>query len=145
MLKSMFAVIAAALLLAACDEPPVAAPPPPPPQAAPSYMVFFDWDRSNLSPVYEDDQAAPPTRPAAARITATGRTYVWPGKLQYGAVARRANSVKEGWLRKVPGCINHRSGEAGLLVQTGDGVREPQNCRVEIVIAGWLPGRQVLL
>jgi opacity protein-like surface antigen len=59
---------------------PTAAPPPPPAPpaaAAPSYMVFFDWDRSNLS-----QQALNTIRQAAgayktkgnARITATGHT-----------------------------------------------------------------------
>jgi len=57
-----------------------AAPPPPPPAAAvapPSFMVFFDWDRSNLSA-----QALNTIKRAAAafkskgnaRITATGHT-----------------------------------------------------------------------
>ncbi len=54
-------------------------------------MVFFDWDRSNLS-----DQALGTIRQAAAafksegnaRITATGpHRYVGPGELQHGAVA----------------------------------------------------------
>ena len=36
----------------------VAAPPPPPaPAAAPSFMVFFDWDRSDLSAQAHDDAA----------------------------------------------------------------------------------------
>jgi hypothetical protein len=50
MLKPSIALIGAALLLGACNEPQaVQALLPPPPQAA-SYMVFFDWDRSDLSP-----------------------------------------------------------------------------------------------
>ena len=59
--------------------------------AAPSFMVFFDWDRSNLS-----QQALNTIRQAAdqfkakgkARITATGHTdTLGPGGLQHGAVA----------------------------------------------------------
>ena len=43
-------------------QPEVAAPPPPPPSVAPpSFMVFFDWDRSNLS-----QQALNTIRQAAA-------------------------------------------------------------------------------
>jgi outer membrane protein OmpA-like peptidoglycan-associated protein len=50
---------------------------------------------------------------------------------------RRANTVKDALIQNgVPAtaiAVVGR-GEAGLLVQTGDGVREPQNRRVEIVI-----------
>src|SRR5262245_20067148 len=50
MIKPLIAFVGAALLLGACSEPQqaVTAPPPPQPQAQ-SYMVFFDWDRSDLS------------------------------------------------------------------------------------------------
>jgi outer membrane protein OmpA-like peptidoglycan-associated protein len=50
---------------------------------------------------------------------------------------RRANTVKDALVREgVPAtaiAVIGR-GESQLLVQTGDGVREPQNRRVEIVI-----------
>jgi outer membrane protein OmpA-like peptidoglycan-associated protein len=50
---------------------------------------------------------------------------------------RRANAVKDALVREgVPAqaiAVIGR-GEAGLLVKTADGVREPQNRRVEIVI-----------
>jgi outer membrane protein OmpA-like peptidoglycan-associated protein len=121
-----------------------AAPPPPPPPvaaAAPSYMVFFDWDRSNLS-----DQALNTIRQAAgayktkgsARITATGHTdKSGPEAYNMALSLRRANTVKDALVREgVPAtaiAVIGR-GEQGLLVKTADGVREPQNRRVEIVI-----------
>ncbi|WP_428668428.1 OmpA family protein [Reyranella sp.] len=123
--------------------PPAAAPPPPPPPAAaaPSFMVFFDWDRSNLSA-----QALNTIRQAAgayktkgsARITATGHTDTsGPENYNMALSLRRANTVKDALVREgVPAtaiAVIGR-GEAGLLVQTADGVREPQNRRVEIVI-----------
>ena len=141
MLKSLFAVIAAALLLGACDEPPPPAAAPPPPPAPPSFMVFFDWDRSNLSA-----QALNTIKQAAGvyktrgstRITATGHTDTsGPEAYNMALSLRRANSVKDALVKEgVPATAitTVGRGEAGLLVQTGDGVREPQNRRVEIVV-----------
>ena len=117
-------------------------PPPPPPMVAPpSFMVFFDWDRSNLS-----QQALNTIKQAAdafktkgnARITATGHTDTsGPEAYNMALSLRRANAVKDALVREgVPAqaIIVVGRGEQGLLVQTGDGVREPQNRRVEIVI-----------
>jgi OOP family OmpA-OmpF porin len=123
-------------------QPEVAAPPPPPPAVAPpSFMVFFDWDRSNLS-----QQALNTIKQAAAafkqkgnaRITATGHTDTsGPESYNMALSLRRANAVKDALVREgVPAqaiTVIGR-GEQGLLVQTGDGVREPQNRRVEIVV-----------
>jgi OOP family OmpA-OmpF porin len=119
------------------------APPPPPPAAVapPSFMVFFDWDRSNLSA-----QALNTIKQAAgayktkgnARVTATGHTDT-SGSEQYNMALslRRANAVKDALVREgVPATAISvvGRGEQGLLVQTGPNVREPQNRRVEIVI-----------
>jgi outer membrane protein OmpA-like peptidoglycan-associated protein len=123
-------------------QPEPAPPPPPPPMVAPpSFMVFFDWDRSNLS-----QQALSTIKQAAdafktkgnARITATGHTDTsGPEAYNMALSLRRANAVKDALVREgVPAqaiSVVGR-GEQGLLVQTGDGVREPQNRRVEIVI-----------
>ena len=141
MLKSLFAVIAAALLLGACDEPPPPAAAPPPPPAPPSFMVFFDWDRSNLSPqalgTIKQAAAAYKTR-GGARITATGHTDTsGPENYNMALSLRRANTVKDALVKEgVPAMAitTVGRGEAGLLVQTGDGVREPQNRRAEIVV-----------
>jgi OOP family OmpA-OmpF porin len=116
-------------------------PPPPPPVAPPSFMVFFDWDRSNLS-----QQALNTIKQAAAaykqkgnaRVTATGHTDT-SGSEQYNMALslRRANAVKDALVREgVPATAISvvGRGEQGLLVQTGPNVREPQNRRVEIVI-----------
>jgi opacity protein-like surface antigen len=124
-------------------QPEMAPPPPPPaaPVAPPSFMVFFDWDRANLS-----DQALGTIRQAAAafkskgsaRITATGHTDTsGPESYNMALSLRRANAVKDALVREgVPAqaiAVVGR-GEQNLLVQTGDGVREPQNRRVEIVV-----------
>ncbi|MDP1839289.1 MAG: OmpA family protein [Reyranella sp.] len=141
MLKSMFAVIAAALLLSACDEPPPPAAAPPPPPAPPTFMVFFDWDRSNLSSqalnTIQQAATAYKTR-GAARVTATGHTDTSGSEAYNMALSlRRANTVKDALVKEgVPATAitTVGRGEAGLLVQTGDQVREPQNRRVEIVV-----------
>jgi outer membrane protein OmpA-like peptidoglycan-associated protein len=119
--------------------------PPPPSQAAPvappSFMVFFDWDRSNIS-----DQALNTIRQAAAafkqkgnaRITATGHTdKSGPESYNMALSLRRANAVKDALVREgVPAAAIAvvGRGEANPLVPTADGVREPQNRRVEIVV-----------
>src|SRR5206468_2532364 len=121
--------------------PPPPPPPPPPVVTPPSFMVFFDWDRSNLS-----QQALNTIKQAAAafkskgnaRITATGHTDTsGPEAYNMALSLRRANAVKDALVREgVPAqaiSVIGR-GEQGLLVQTADGVREPQNRRVEIVI-----------
>jgi OmpA-OmpF porin, OOP family len=122
---------------------PEAAPPPPPapaPQAA-SFMVFFDWDRSNLSAqaIQTIKQAAQAFKQkGSARITATGHTDTsGPENYNMALSLRRANSVKDALVQNgVPAtaiAVVGR-GEQGLLVPTPDGVREPQNRRVEIVL-----------
>jgi opacity protein-like surface antigen len=121
-----------------------AAPPPPPPPPAvapPSFMVFFDWDRSNLSAqaLNTIKQAAAAFRAKGnARITATGHTDTsGPESYNMALSLRRANAVKDALVREgVPAqaITVIGMGEKGLLVPTADGVREPQNRRVEIVI-----------
>ena len=124
-------------------QPDVAAPPPPPPAAVspPSFMVFFDWDRANLSQqaMQTIGQAASAFKTKGnARITATGHTDTsGPESYNMALSLRRANAVKDALVQNgVPAqaiSVIGR-GEQGLLVQTGDGVREPQNRRVEIVV-----------
>ena len=126
------------LKFGAAPPPP---PPPPPAVAPPSFMVFFDWDRSNLS-----QQALATIQQAAnafktkgnARITATGHTDTsGPEAYNMALSLRRANAVKDALVRDgVPAqaITVIGAGEKGLLVPTADGVREPQNRRVEIVI-----------
>ncbi len=121
---------------------PISAPAPsPPPVSSPSFMVFFDWDRSNLSAqaLNTIKQAADAFRTKGnARITATGHTDTsGPENYNMALSLRRANAVKDALVRDgVPAtaiAVVGR-GEQGLLVPTPDGVREPQNRRVEIVI-----------
>ena len=49
MLKKLLAVAAVSFLLGACEEPAPSAPPPAPPPVR-NFLVFFDFDKSNLTP-----------------------------------------------------------------------------------------------
>ncbi len=106
-------------------------------------MVFFDWDSAKLNPqatnVIGQAAAAFKTK-GGARITATGHTDTSGTEAYNMALSlRRANAVKDALVQQgVPAtaiAVVGR-GEQGLLVQTGPNVREPQNRRVEIVLAG---------
>ena len=122
---------------------PTVAPPPPvaPMASAPSFMVFFDWDRSNLSAqaLSTIKQAADAFRSKGnARITATGHAdRSGPENYNMALSLRRANAVKDALVQNgVPATAISvvGKGESQPLVPTADGVREPQNRRVEIVI-----------
>jgi outer membrane protein OmpA-like peptidoglycan-associated protein len=117
------------------------APPPPAPAPTQTFMVFFDWDRSNLSAqaltTIKQAAAAYKTK-GSARITATGHTdKSGPENYNMALSLRRANAVKDALVREgVPATAIQvvGKGETQPLVQTADGVREPQNRRVEILL-----------
>ena len=122
--------------------PTVAPPPPaPPPAQTNSFMVFFDWDRSNLSQqaLQTIGQAANAYKTkGSARVVATGHAVrSGPENYNMALSLRRANAVKDALVQNgVPATAISvvGKGESQPLVPTADGVREPQNRRVEIVI-----------
>ena len=105
---------------------------------APS-VVFFDWDKSNLSPeaIATISQAAAAYKASSsARITNVGNTDT-SGSTDYNMALsiRRADAVKRVLIQNgVPAAAIETAGrgQTNLLVPTADGVREPQNRRVEI-------------
>jgi OOP family OmpA-OmpF porin len=123
--------------------PPVAAPPAPPappPVQRKVFLVFFDWDRSNITPEGMQilQQAAAAYRAGGSvQIQVTGYTdrSGSPGYNQRLS-ERRASAVAtalEGLgVPRSQMAVSGR-GENDNRVPTADGVREPQNRRVEIV------------
>ena len=116
------------------------APAPEPPAITRSYIVFFDWDRSELKPVALEilaQAAANAQLGGVSSIVATGHADR-SGSDSYNLKLskRRAESVQAELMRLgVPAseiAVDWK-GERNPLVPTGDGVREPQNRRVEIV------------
>ena len=144
MFKPSIVFVGAALLVGACSQTQaVEAPPPPPPAQSASFMVFFDWDRSDVSSVAMNTirQAADAYRATGqSRVTAIGHTdSSGPNSYNMALSLRRANAVKDALVQQgvpAPAISVVGRGEDELLVPTGDGVREPQNRRVEIVIGG---------
>jgi OOP family OmpA-OmpF porin len=106
-----------------------------------SYLVFFDFDSSQLTP---DAQSIVATAAADAlaggspSLNVTGHTDRSGSDAYNQALSiRRATAVQNALIAGgVPaGIIVIRgAGESEPLVPTADGVREPQNRRVEIVI-----------
>jgi iron complex outermembrane receptor protein len=119
--------------------PPVVAPAP----APKSYLVFFDFNKSDLTPqaVAIVDHAAANAGPAkVTQLTVTGHTdTVGSDAYNMRLSQRRAESVaaqleKDGIPSSEIEIV--AKGKRDLLVPTADGVREPQNRRVQIVYTG---------
>ena len=120
-------------------------PAPAPVQAAAetarTYLVFFDWDRANLTARARQivaEAASASTRVQVTRIEVAGHADR-SGSERYnmGLSIRRAQAVADELMRNgvARQLITTRGfGERQPLVPTADGVREPQNRRVEIVL-----------
>jgi iron complex outermembrane receptor protein len=121
---------------AAYVAPPVVAPA----QAPKSYLVFFDFNKSDLTPqaVTIVDQAAHNAGPMkVTKLEVTGHTdTVGSDAYNMRLSRRRAESVaaqleKDGIPSSEIEIV--AKGKRDLLVPTADGVKEPQNRRVQIV------------
>ncbi|MBV8842545.1 MAG: OmpA family protein [Bryobacterales bacterium] len=120
--------------------PPPAPPAPPPPPTHQVYLVFFDWDKYNITPEGQQIIVL-----AANQYKAGGRVQIQvngytdtTGSFGYNQrlSERRANAVAAALERLgVPRSDMVVAGHSfnDLRVPTPPGVREPQNRRVEIV------------
>jgi OmpA-OmpF porin, OOP family len=126
------------------------APPPPPPapvvpqaQVAPArtYLVFFDWDRSDLTDrarqiIAEAAQASTHVQYTKIDVQGNADRSGTPAYNQ-GLSLRRAQTVAAELVRQgVPStAIDIQAfGDTHPLVPTAAGVREPQNRRVAIIL-----------
>jgi OOP family OmpA-OmpF porin len=137
-------VVASLSVRFGAPPPPIVAPPAPPPAPPPIarkvFLVFFDWDRDTITPegMAIIQQAAAAFRaggPVTIQVTGYADRSGSPGYNQRLS-ERRANNVANALTRMgVPRqqmAVSGR-GENDNRVPTADGVREPQNRRVEIV------------
>lgn len=124
----------------ATSTPPAAAVPAARPAGAQQLLVFFDFDRSDLTPEAQSviRTAANNVRQGGvARIQVVGHADR-SGSDAYNMAlsSRRANAVRAALIRAgVPQnqITTEARGETQPLVPTADGAREPQNRRAEIV------------
>jgi OmpA-OmpF porin, OOP family len=126
------------------DTPAPPPPPPPPPPAAPppqpkQFIIFFGWNKCDITAeadkvLSEASDAAKATGSAAVKVVGHTDTSGSPSYNQRlsecRAGAAKSNMVGKG----IPeGAISTSGrGESDLMVQTGDGIKEPQNRRATV-------------
>ena len=140
---STHSVVASLSLRFGAPPPPVVAPPAPPappPVMRKVFLVFFDWDKDTITPegmqiIQQAANAFHAGAPVTIQVTGYADRSGSPGYNQRLS-ERRANNVAGALVRLgVPRqqmAVGGR-GENDNRVPTADGVREPQNRRVEIV------------
>jgi outer membrane protein OmpA-like peptidoglycan-associated protein len=118
-------------------------PPPvveqPPPKSPRQFIVFFGFNKSNLTAEAARvvaDAAAAAKEYGSASIVVVGHTdTVGSPKYNDALSLRRSHAVKDGLVSNgIPANAISTAGrgESELMVQTGDGVKEPQNRRATI-------------
>jgi outer membrane protein OmpA-like peptidoglycan-associated protein len=120
--------------------PPTPPAPPLPPREEPrQFILFFGFNKANLTPEAHrvlEEAAAAAKQYGTAHILITGHTdTVGSHRYNQRLSMRRANAAKAGLVSEgiSPGMITTvGKGETELLVQTADGVKEPQNRRAEV-------------
>ena len=125
------------------ERPAPPPPPPPPPPAVKTFIVFFDFDKSNLTEkaqeVVSEAVKAAKTQ-GMVKVMVTGHTDTVGSDTYNQALSeRRAQSVKDEMVREgLDGGSIAIQGKSfhDPLVPTGPGVREPQNRRAVIDLGG---------
>ncbi|TXG84896.1 MAG: OmpA family protein [Sphingomonadales bacterium] len=122
--------------------PAEAAPPPPPPPAPGPFIIFFDWNKADLTP-----EAQAVLERAADAYKSTGQASIVlqghadrSGSDAYNQrISERRAAIAKAALAKLGITADAMKaeafGESRPLVETADGAREPQNRRVEITLS----------
>jgi OOP family OmpA-OmpF porin len=120
-------------------EAPVVEAPPPPPAAPKQFIVFFGFNKCNITAEADNvlgEAASAAKSSGAASIRIVGHTDT-VGSPTYNqnlsecrADAAKANLVGKGISDS--SISTSGKGESELMVQTGDGVKEPQNRRATV-------------
>jgi len=125
-----------------------ASPPPPPPAPAPppavkTFIVFFDFNKSDLTSEAQQvvaEAVKTAKESGAVRVLVTGHTdTVGSDSYNQGLSVRRAETVKNEMVQQgMDGSTISIEGKSfhDPLVPTGPGVREPQNRRAVIDLGG---------
>lgn len=119
--------------------PPPAPPPPPPPARAKQFIVFFGFDKCDITAEADTvltEAASAAKAEGTAKVQIVGHTDT-SGSPAYNqrlsecrSGAAKANLVGKGI---ADGAISTSGkGEGDLMVQTADGVKEPQNRRATV-------------
>jgi outer membrane protein OmpA-like peptidoglycan-associated protein len=145
-MKRALALCSLLAMVAACAPVPPPPPPPPPMAMAPApapantFIVFFDWNRSWVTP-----EGMQILKAAAAAYHAGGNVTVHvTGYTDTSGSAAYNQRLSERRAWHVARVLEHLGvphaamvvtgrGENDLRVPTANGVREPQNRRVEVV------------
>ncbi len=133
--------------LAPPPPPPAPPPPPPPPPPMPpavkTFIVFFDFDKSNLTEKAQEvvaEAVKTAKSQGMVKVMVTGHTDTVGSDTYNQALSeRRAQSVKDEMVREgMDGNSIAIEGKSfhDPLVATGPGVREPQNRRAVIDLGG---------
>lgn len=123
--------------------PPSAAATPAAARAQTEYLVFFDWNKADITPAAQrtiQDAVNTFGKGPSARVHVIGHTDT-SGSPAYNQrlSVRRAESVKRSLVNLgIPAAnvTTEGRGESQLLVQTGPNVREPSNRRAQILNRG---------
>ena len=120
---------------------PAPAPAPEAMDAPKPFIVYFDWDRFDIKPAgfqVIDDAVAMANKLGIVDFSVTGHAdRSGPEDYNLGLSLRRASAVRDALIErgvKSSGISLAGRGEVEPAVPTADGVREPGNRRVEIIL-----------
>ena len=122
-------------------EAPAPQPAPPAPPVQKSFLVFFDWDSAAVTPQAVDiltEAVKNAMRGGSGSVQLVGHADTsGPSVYNQKLSLRRAEAVRTAMQRlglDTPAYDVTAKGETEPLVPTGDGIREPQNRRVQVLL-----------